>query len=262
MPFLETTGARLYYELHGKKPQDAPAIVFAHGAGGNHLSWWQQVPHFRERYACLTFAHRGFGRSVDRDGRGGAAFADDLVALLDAAGIQRAHIIAQSMGGWTCLRFALQHPQRVQSLVLSGTFAGIAAPDVEGVWAASGTLISQLPKEVHPAAGARMLRDDPERHFLYTEIAATGPSYTRAELMNFIRQAGTVSLDELQSLSIPVTFIAGTDDVVFPIEYLEAASKRVPNARFVRINACGHSPYFERPEQFNAAVDAHLDAAR
>jgi pimeloyl-ACP methyl ester carboxylesterase len=58
-----------------------------------------------------------------------------------------------------------------------------------------------------------------------------------------------------------VTFIAGANDVVFPIEYVEAASRHVAGAQFVPIDACGHSPYFERPEQFNAAVDAHLSAA-
>src|SRR5207237_2066399 len=57
--FLDRPGCRLYYEADGT----GPMLVFAHGLGGNHLSWWQQVPHFRDRYTCVTFSHRGFAPS-------------------------------------------------------------------------------------------------------------------------------------------------------------------------------------------------------
>ena len=59
MPFASSHGTGIYYERHGPKPGPVPAIVFVHGAGGNHLSWWQQVPAFCDRYSCITFAHRG-----------------------------------------------------------------------------------------------------------------------------------------------------------------------------------------------------------
>lgn len=84
MPFVEVERGRLYYEAHGPAVGSAPVIVFAHGAGGNHLSWWQQVPHSRARYTCVTFDHRGFGQSCETaGGPGGTAFVDDLRALLD-----------------------------------------------------------------------------------------------------------------------------------------------------------------------------------
>ena len=59
MPKAAIDGIDLYYESNG----DGPAVVFAHGAGGNHLSWWQQVPVFSDCYRCVTFDHRGFGQS-------------------------------------------------------------------------------------------------------------------------------------------------------------------------------------------------------
>src|SRR5512138_902447 len=92
MPFLALDGCDLYYELYGR----GPALVFAHGARGNDLSWWQQVPYFQERYTCLTFAHRGFGRSREvEDGPGPAAFVDDLAALLDHLGFEEVRLVAQ-----------------------------------------------------------------------------------------------------------------------------------------------------------------------
>jgi 3-oxoadipate enol-lactonase len=58
MPKAQVNGIELYYEVHG----DGPAIVFAHGAGGNHLSWWQQVPVSASKYRCITAADRGRAR--------------------------------------------------------------------------------------------------------------------------------------------------------------------------------------------------------
>ena len=98
MPFLALDGCDLYYELHGS----GPPLVFAHGLGGNHLTWWQQVPHFQDRYTCVVFAQRGFGRSKVHAGEPDPeAFADDLAALIDHLGFEDVRLVAQSMGGWS-----------------------------------------------------------------------------------------------------------------------------------------------------------------
>src|SRR5262245_56855635 len=107
MPYLTRPERELYYEIHG----EGPWLVFAHGAGGNHLSWWQQVPVFSTRYRCLVFDQRGWGRSTgDADP---TAFPADLTALLDHVGAERATLVGQSMGGWTVLGCALQNPARI-----------------------------------------------------------------------------------------------------------------------------------------------------
>ncbi|MCH8282189.1 MAG: alpha/beta fold hydrolase, partial [Chloroflexi bacterium] len=96
MPQAPVNGIELYYESHG----EGPAIVFAHGRGGNHMSWWQQVPAFREEYRCITFDHRGWGASPDSaNPRGRSAFVEDLTGLLDHLGVDRTFLVAQSMGG-------------------------------------------------------------------------------------------------------------------------------------------------------------------
>ena len=121
MPKAQVNGIELYYEVHG----NGPAVVFAHGAGGNHLSWWQQVPVFASKYRCITFDHRGFGQSPDvPNGPGGGAFVDDLKQLLEQLRIDRISLVAQSMGGRTCLGFTLAYPERVQALVMADTTGG------------------------------------------------------------------------------------------------------------------------------------------
>src|SRR3990172_8664119 len=77
VPFAPVNGIELYYKENGS----GPALVFAHGAGGNHLSWWRQIPFFSRRFRCITFDHRAFGRSVDGEGdlrMGRRMFHEDL----------------------------------------------------------------------------------------------------------------------------------------------------------------------------------------
>src|SRR6185295_15850395 len=114
MPLAAVNGIDLYYESNGS----GPALVFAHGAGGNHLSWWQQVPFIVRRFRCITFDHRAFGLTRDGDGAsqmGRRMFHDDLRALLDHLEIDDVRIVAQSMGGRTAVGFTWRNPGRCKA---------------------------------------------------------------------------------------------------------------------------------------------------
>jgi pimeloyl-ACP methyl ester carboxylesterase len=83
------------------------------------------VPHFARNFTCVTFAHRGFTPSRELvDGRGPAAFPQDLAALIDHLKLGRVVLVAQSMGGWSCLPYAIEHPRRVRGLVMACTGGG------------------------------------------------------------------------------------------------------------------------------------------
>ena len=133
MPIATLRSVGLYYESHG--PETAPAIVFAHGWGGSHLSWFQQVPAFMDRYRCVTFDHRSWGQSRATDDRAGEAFVDDLLELLDHLEIAPATFVAQSMGGWTCLNLALAAPSRVDRLLMADSPGGLSSETISAVWA-------------------------------------------------------------------------------------------------------------------------------
>jgi pimeloyl-ACP methyl ester carboxylesterase len=107
--FLDRPGCRVYYEVTGS----GPPIIFAHGIGTNHLAWWQQVPHFSGRYACVTFAHRGFlpGSEIP-GGPNPKDFAGDLAALIEHLQLADVRLVAQSMGGWACLEYLLSFQTR------------------------------------------------------------------------------------------------------------------------------------------------------
>jgi len=163
--YLDRPDCRLYYEVDGS----GPFLVFAHGLGGNHLSWWQQVPHFRDRYTCVTFAHRGFApSSAPPAGPDPTNYAGDLAALIEHLDAREVRIVAQSMGGWTALEFALAQPGRVRALVLASTAGTIARasslfadPEQLPAWErnASAAAASLQKANIHVAGGERLEPD-------------------------------------------------------------------------------------------------------
>jgi 3-oxoadipate enol-lactonase len=260
--YLERPGCRLYYEVTGA----GPAIVFAHGLGGNHLSWWQQVPHFCPRYTCVTFAHRGFAPSSDIPGGPDPAdYAGDLAALIDHLALDRVFLVAQSMGGWACLEYALANAQRVSALVLASTAGAIARratllrdpPALDGWITRAAAARTDMQRDgVHPAAGSRMAREQPALHFLYRAIdAIAGAKFDKEALRARMIALQTRPPDDLARLAVPTLFITGDEDVVFPPLLAPALAALMPNARVEPVTEAGHSVYFERAELFNRLVE-------
>lgn len=258
MPFFSRDRAQLYYEVHGPALGDAPVIVWAHGAGGSHLSWWQQVPFFSDRYTCVTFDHRGFGRSTEPPGGpGGAAFVDDLHVLLDHLGIERANLVAQSMGGWTCLGFTIRHPARVERLVMCDTHGGLVSEAIASAWASAFRAVSPA-AGIHPAAGERMAREQPALHFLYAQISDLNPERSVDELGSLLASAGAPTPEDVETLALPVLFICGDEDPLIPPQVCEVAASYFGGGRVEHVAGAGHSVYFERPRRFNELIDSFL----
>jgi 3-oxoadipate enol-lactonase len=265
---LERSAASIHYEVAGA----GPAIVFAHGLGGNHLSWWQQVPHFAPRHTCVSFAHRGFHPSSAAPGSPVAsAFAEDIRALLDRLRIERAVLVCQSMGGWGGLEFALEHPERVSALVMactSGTVDYHQLPGLERHWLQaweekSRRAAVELPKRgASLPAGERMAREQPALHGLYAGLSGLTPPDFRDQVRREILALRHHSPEILSRLRMPVLYLEGEEDLVFPPAAGPALAALTPKGRHASVPECGHSVYFERAERFNRLVDEFLDANR
>lgn len=258
MPYIERPGARVYYEVAGA----GPALVFAHGLGGNHMSWWQQVPAFSDRYTCVTFAHRGFAPSSEEPGGPGAhAFAEDLGALIDSLGLSSVRLVAQSMGGWTCLAYALANPGRVAALVMCDTTGTLAHPEFAAIWAAQprGREQSLFERGIHPAGGERMATEQPALHYLYWQINNLASGVDKDTLRRQLGEMRATPVEALASLRMPVLCIAGEEDIVIPPETVRILASSVPNGRFVGVPRAGHSVYFERASEFNGILNAFLN---
>jgi 3-oxoadipate enol-lactonase len=252
MPHARVNDIDLYYEAYGAGDD---VVVFAHGLGGNHLSWWQQIPAFERRYRCVVFDHRGFGASADAPaGPGIRAFVEDLRGLLDHLQAERAFVVGQSMGGFTALGFALAYPRRARAIVMADTTFPHIGPETRAMMRRQGEHARAAPDVLRGVAYSEAYaRRDPEGAFLYDAISRLNPPRP-GDFFAPHRLPPSPSEAELASLRVPVLFLCGADDPLFPPPVMEAASALIPGACLVVVPGAGHSVYWERPSAFNEAV--------
>ena len=240
---LARPDCEIYYEVDG----DGPPLFFAHGLGGNHLSWWQQVPHFRATHTCVTFSHRGFFPSTaPADGPHPKDYAGDLAALADHLGFTRFAFVGQSMGGWTGIEFALAHPGRLTALVLAATSGPIDptkanAPGFDAWAERGGRIIPEgIAQGIHPAVGPRGGEEQPDFNYLYRamdELSALDKEMMRKRLF----ASRTRHPDELAAIPTPTLWLTGAEDLVFPSLVAPLLAAKMPNARHMQIPRAGHS---------------------
>lgn len=243
----------LYYERVGT----GPALVFLHGLGGNHLSWWQQVPFFMRWFECITLDQRSFGLSPDADGVFNGAHANDLLATLDHLGIQKAALVGQSMGGWTIVGAALEQPERFAAMVMADTPGGIFTPEMDALRGAPSR--TTVPLDTSPPIGAlpTYARDyfarRPEMAYLYDSLRILGarPPEDALQRIGGLRY----DLDRVrQRLTMPLLCVEGEEDVLIPPAVIRELVRALPNARLAMVPGCGHSVYFENAPVFNQLV--------
>jgi 3-oxoadipate enol-lactonase len=239
----------LYYERVGA----GPPIVFLHGLGGNHLSWWQQVPYFMRSFECITVDQRSFGLSPDPEGLFNRAHWSDLGALLDHLKIERCVLIGQSMGGWTIVGYALEHPERVAAMVMADTPGGIFTPEMNLQRSAPLPADPNPPIGSLPTYAADYFARRPELAFLYEEIRIHGarpPADAGPRLFGQRYDLAAVK----KRLTMPILCLVGEEDTLIRPEIVRALASALPDARMRTVPGSGHSIYFENPAVFNQLV--------
>ncbi|CAN5916047.1 alpha/beta hydrolase [soil metagenome] len=265
---LERPFGSLHYEVSGS----GPALLFAHGLGGNHLSWWQQIAHFAPHYTCVAFAHRGFApSSAIEGGPDPADYASDLAALVDHLGFAEVRLVGQSMGGWTMLDYAIAYPARVKALVLSSTSGTLdrrgcdpSAGRAYDAWLkeSAARIAAGLANGIHPAIGTAAAERSPALHHLYASIDTMAGALDKEKLRAGLRHTARRTLAELKDFPVPTLLIAGGQDVVFPPFLAEAIAAKLPRGEAQLMPQAGHSPYFEDAARFNGLVEAFLARQR
>ena len=255
MPSVAREGARLHYEVHG----EGPAVVLAHGAGGNAIAWWQQVPVFARSFRVIAFDHRGFARSpCPPEHVHPRHFVGDLEAILAAERVGDVALVCQSMGGWTGLPFALAHPERMRALVLCGTPGGFVTERLARELPAIGER-ARKSGVAGMALGERFRRDEPARAFLYQQLNELNPPETTTAMVGRLFEV-QVRAEQLAGWRTPTLLVAGSDDAFFSPAVMQDLAARIPGARLHAMPGIGHSTYFEAPEEFNRVVLEFLRA--
>jgi 3-oxoadipate enol-lactonase len=249
VPTVTTNNVNLYYRVDGQ----GPPVVFCHGRASTHMSWARQVVALRDRYTCITYDLRGFGRSTDEpDDPGLAAHYGDLTGLLDHLGVEQAFLVGQSMGGFGVMQFALRHPERVLGLALTNTPAGVndellVAREREAQEAAADV---PLPGRVFRP---RFIEAEPEMLFIWLAQQATSPGYPKSFLAP-LWYGGGPSAEEVRGLRVPTLILAADHDRSVPVAAAERLQELIPNARLKVAEECGHCIYWERPDFYNQAL--------
>lgn len=261
-------GVRLYFEEAGT----GDPLVFVHEFAGDHRSFEPQVRFFSRRYRCITFAARGYPPSdvpddVERYGQKIAAA--DIIAVLDAAKIERAHIVGLSMGAFATLHAGLDFPERAFSLVLAGIGYG-AEPEraaefrelSEQAASAFEQQGSEAFAQIYGASAARVQFQgkDPRG---WQEMVAGLASHDPIGGANTMRgvQAHRPSLysleDQLKALDLPVLIICGDEDdhTLQPGIFLKRSIKA---AGLMVLPKTGHALNLEEPDLVNRGLSEFL----
>jgi 2-hydroxy-6-oxonona-2,4-dienedioate hydrolase len=238
------------------------AIVFLHGTGGHLETYMRNVLAHAERYRVYAIDMVGHGYSTKPDHdielRHYVAHVKDF---LDAAGVERAHVSGESLGGWVAVKLAVAHPERVAKLVLNtcgGRTADTAALDrlrTLSLKAAAEPTRENVRKRLEWLMhDPRTVTDDlvESRYRIYSQ-----PGFLHAMerltclLIPDIRRRNMISDDELRAIRAPTLVVWTSHDPTGAVEVGERIAQLIPNARLVVMDGCGHWPQFENAELFN-----------
>lgn len=251
--------AGLYYEIHGA--EDAPPLILSSGLGGSANYWKPNIPALAEHFRVIAYDHRGTGRSERAlpDRVRVADFADDILALLDALAIKRAHLVGHAAGGVAGLALALKAPEQLDKLVVVNGWAkadphflrcfevrlnllryvGVAAflraqpiflYPAEWISTRTGDLDAELPHQIADFPGAATMEQ---------RIAAL---------------AAFDASDWVGTLSVPTLALAARDDMLVPWTCSEALHAANPRIRATVTSWGGHACNVTDPDTFNRIV--------
>ncbi len=240
MPFVENQGAKIYWD---EKGQGAPILLIM-GLGYSSLLWHRIRPELAQHFRTIAFDNRGVGLSdVPPGSYPIATMASDAAAVLDAAGVERAHIFGVSMGGMIAQEFALRYPARARSLILACTSPGgpsavKAKREVADVLFARGMTWAEareaaIPFIYDPATPREKIDEDVR---LRSQCLPTPEGYM-AQLQGILAWESYSRLDQINA---PTLVIHGKSDALIPPGNAQLIAERIRGAKLILLDHAGH----------------------
>lgn len=257
-------GVRLYYEEAGS----GSPIVFVHEFGGTYRSWEPQLRAFARRHRCIAFAARGYPPSdvpANVDAYSQAQAVKDIAGVMDAAGIDHAHIVGLSMGGFAALHFGLELPGRALSLVVAGAGYGAEKQFEEYFRNVSLEVAKQFEQQgsrrfaqtyALGASRVQFQNKDLRGWREFAELLAHHSEVGAANTMRGVqaRRPSIYDLEErLRTMMVPTLVVVGDEDdhCLQPGVFMK---KVIPACGLLVLPKTGHTLNLEEPDHFNRFV--------
>lgn len=263
--YLNAGGVRTRYLHAGDR--DKPALVLLHGSGGHAEAYVRNLESHAEHFSTWSMDMLGHGYT-DKPGHPLEIrhYVEHLRAFLDAIGAQRAHLSGESLGGWVVSRFAVDHPDRLDRLVLNTAGGSQADPEVMKRIIALSMAAAENPSWETVQARIKWLMADKSKD--YDDIVASRrrvyrqPGFVGAmrDIMALqdpeIRQRNLLGPADYGAISAPTLVLWTSDDPTADVGEGRRIAQMIPGARFEVMAGCGHWPQYEDPKTFNRL---HID---
>lgn len=264
MPRLQTRDIIIYYEEAG---QGDPLLLIT-GLGADLQGWALNAPALAKHFRVITFDNRGAGRTSAPDRPYSIEqMADDAAGLLEALGIERAHVLGLSMGGYIAQELALRHPKKVNKLILVAT-----APSIDGFGRAMLDALATIRRSnvsregfvrvMAPYVYSPEFLDDPERLKRAVAVSVSNP-YAQQDHA-YLRQLEAIArfsaADRLKDLKNETLVLHSVDDALVPIRNGRRLAELIPNATLQEMPG-GHIGIVEHAAAYNDAIATFLGAA-
>jgi pimeloyl-ACP methyl ester carboxylesterase len=268
VPHAQVNGVRLFYQETGAP--EAPPLVLIMGWGGDHTAWALQAPAFAAEHRVIALDNRGAGQSdVAEAPYTIPGMAADVVGLMDALGIRRAHICGASMGGMVAQELALRHPDRVRTLGLHCTTAGIDAYgrfliDTLVAVKARGDREESVRAVMPWILCRKTMAERPDFIRFWIEQALAYPYPIGLEGLS--RQADAIrghdTAARLGEIRVPTLITTGTEDILVPPASSRDLHARIPGSELATIEDAGHLHFIEQAQRFNGTCLEFLQKHR
>lgn len=264
MPFANAAGATIYYTVEGG---GRDTLVLVMGLGGHASEWGPAfVSDLAADHSVVRLDNRAIGQSKsDVTAWSMQDMANDVIAVVDALGLAKVHVLGTSMGGMVAQLMAAEHPARVSRLVLMATSSG--GPDAIPPEQRAVVALGPQPGVSIGEARRRGLREltsatfaDDHAELIEMLVAqrernpTTGAAF-QAQLEAIFRSDRSELVTKIQC---PTLIIHGDLDPLVPVGNGRKLAERIPNNRFVLLEGCGHMPHLEMPAQAAAAIREFL----
>lgn len=256
-------GTRIHYQRFGRSTGEP--LLLLQGLGADSGSWVLQRFPFGKDHRCIAPDNRGAGRSDAPEGPYDLeVMANDVIAVLDAEGVDAAHVVGVSMGGILAQIVAVRHPERVRSLVLACTACHHHAWRVELLreWAETARTVGMagfLGDGLRWIVGSRSLRR------FWPAMRLFGPVAFDISADAFIAQIDAIlAMDdalraELVDIDVPTLVIVGSQDVLTPLADSEELASLIAGARLAVVRGGAHGFMVEKSGAFNSTIVDFLD---